>query len=603
MGAHPAAAQVDQARANLEAALTLLQCCLRAGVRLVVLCPGSRSGPLAVAAGLLERCGLELITAIDERSAGFFALGHGRATGQPAAVITTSGTAVANLLPAVVEADYGAIPFLVLSADRPARLKGCGANQTVNQETFLADSVRWQGAADPAGLHAMVPKALEVLAHQAIGACLGGEGQAPGPVHLNLPLEEPLHGNGQALAALLELADPSAGPGSLSPFASIPVDPEALRLLHPDRPGLIVAGPWRGLPQHWPGFVDALRQLQSRTGWPVLADALSALRGTPGLDLVAGYDLLLAEDQPELRASQSLRLGPVPASRRLQIFLQRCAGSQVLISEGEPRSLDAVGCASLQCGAGLARWWEQVSPAWGEGCPAVETRDLSSRWLGLDQALQGWLDGQLASPDVSASAGFTEPALARTLSRLLPPALPLVLANSSPVRDWESFMPPDAPPRPVFSFRGASGIDGTLSLACGVAHAQGAAVLITGDLALLHDANGWLWRKQLGGRLTVVLIDNAGGGIFEQLPIRPDPERLLDFERLFAMPQAVDPLALAAAHGVPGRQPADASALASDLAWALEQPMALLRLVTDRRGDAAQRQALRTMGAALPERP
>ena len=603
MDAHPAAAQVDQARANLEAALTLLQCCLRAGVRLVVLCPGSRSGPLAVAAGLLERCGLELITAIDERSAAFFALGHGRATGQPVAVITTSGTAVANLLPAVVEADYGAIPLLVLSADRPARLKGCGANQTVNQETFLVDSVRWQGAADPAGLHAMAPKALEALAHQAIGACLGGEGQAPGPVHLNLPLEEPLHGNGQALAALLELADQSAAPGPRSPIAPIPVVPEALQLLDPDRPGLIVAGPWRGLPQHWPGFVDALRQLQRRTGWPLLADALSALRGTPGLALVAGYDLLLAEEQPELRASQILRLGPVPASRRLQTFLQRCAGSQVLISEGEPRSLDAVGCATVYCGTGLASWWEQVSLAWGGGCPTEETLDFNRRWLGRDQALQVWLDRQLASPETPSAGGFNEPALVRTLSRLLPPALPLVLANSSPVRDWESFMPSDAPARPVFSFRGASGIDGTLSLACGVAQAEGAAVLITGDLALLHDANGWLWLQQLGGRLTVVLIDNGGGGIFEQLPIRPDPERLLDFERLFAMPQAVDPLALAAAHGVPGRQPADAQALAADLAWALEQPMALLRLVTDRRSDAAQRQALRTMGAALPERP
>ena len=598
---------MDQARANLEAALALLHACAQVGVRLLVLCPGSRSGPLAVAAGLMERRGLQLVTAIDERSAAFFALGHGRATGLPAAVITTSGTAVANLLPAVVEADFGAIPLLLLTADRPERLKGCGANQTVNQDTFLRDSVRWLGLADPAGLHAMDPQALRQLAVDAVGACLGQGGQAPGPVHLNLPLEEPLHGDGAVLQALQALA---TGPESTSSPPVVPPprlpplqEPAAVQVLDPDQPGLIVVGPWRGLPQHWPGFLEALRQLQRRTGWPLLADALSGLRGVPGLEQVGGYDLLLAGECSQLQTGQVLRLGPVPASRRLQTFLQRCCARQLLISEGEGRSLDALSCATAQISSGLEAWWQMASPSWGSRGPAPETQALAERWRLADGSLQQWLDGQLGSMAGAAPRCFSEPALARWLSRLLPEGLSLVIANSSPVRDWESFMASDAPPRPVFSFRGASGIDGTLSLACGVAQAQGAAVLVTGDLALLHDANGWLWRRQLRGRLTVLLLDNGGGGIFEQLPIRPDPEQLLDFERLFAMPQAVDPLALAAAHGVPGRQSADASALASDLAWALELPIALLRLVTDRRADADRRQALRTMGAALPKRP
>lgn len=598
---------MEQARANLEAALTLLQACAQAGVRQLVLCPGSRSGPLAVAAGLMERRGLQLVTAIDERSAAFFALGHGRATGLPAAVITTSGTAVANLLPAVVEADFGAIPLLLLTADRPERLKGCGANQTVNQDTFLRDSVRWLGLADPAGLHAMAPQALRQLAVDAVGVCQGQGGQAPGPVHLNLPLEEPLHGDGAVLQALQALA---AGPQptSLLPVVPPPLvaplqDPASLQVLDPDQPGLIVVGPWRGLPQHWPGFLEALRQLQRRTGWPLLADALSGLRGVAGLEQVGGYDLLLAGECSHLQTGQVLRLGPVPASRRLQTFLQRCGGRQLLISEGEHRSLDALFCATAQIACGLEAWWQQASPSWGSGGPSPEALALAERWRLADQSLQHWLDGQLGSMAASAPSCFSEPALARSLSRLLPEGLPLVIANSSPVRDWESFMPPDAPPRPVLSFRGASGIDGTLSLACGVAEAQGAAVLITGDLALLHDANGWLWHRQLRGRLTVLLLDNGGGGIFEQLPIRPDPEQLLDFERLFAMPQAVDPLALAAAHGVSGREPSDPAALEGDLAWALAQPLALLRLRCDRRADAARRQALRTMGAALQLRP
>jgi 2-succinyl-5-enolpyruvyl-6-hydroxy-3-cyclohexene-1-carboxylate synthase len=167
------------------------------------------------------------------------------------------------------------------------------------------------------------------------------------------------------------------------------------------------------------------------------------------------------------------------------------------------------------------------------------------------------------------------------------------------VRDWESFADPAGPPRPVVAFRGASGIDGTLSLACGVAEALGQAVLITGDLALLHDSHGWLWRQQLTGRLTVVLLNNNGGGIFEQLPIRMEPTHVMDFERLFAMPQAVDPIALAAAFGVPGRRPQQVADLGPDLAWALEQPLALIELITDRRLDASRRHELRRMGHAF----
>jgi 2-succinyl-5-enolpyruvyl-6-hydroxy-3-cyclohexene-1-carboxylate synthase len=198
---------------------------------------------------------------------------------------------------------------------------------------------------------------------------------------------------------------------------------------------------------------------------------------------------------------------------------------------------------------------------------------------------------------------IAEPWLARWLSRSLPPGRAVMVANSSPVRDWESFSDPAAPGRPVFSFRGASGIDGTLSIACGLAEAVGQLVLVCGDLALLHDSNGWLWAPQLRGRLLVVLIDNGGGGIFEQLPIRPAKDDALDVERLFAMPQRVDPRALAAAHGVPSREARRMGDLEEALAWGLAQPLALLRVVSDRRVDAARRRQLRTMAAALIARP
>jgi 2-succinyl-5-enolpyruvyl-6-hydroxy-3-cyclohexene-1-carboxylate synthase len=231
---------------------------------------------------------------------------------------------------------------------------------------------------------------------------------------------------------------------------------------------------------------------------------------------------------------------------------------------------------------------------------------LAQRWQRAEQRAQALLTRELGAWEVDppvptapeqglGEPGLTEPGLARALAALLPEGLPLMLASSSPVRDWESFSGAAAAPRPTFGFRGASGIDGTLSIACGLAEALGQLLLVTGDLALLHDANGWLWQRQLRGRLTVLLIENGGGGIFEQLPIRTDPAAVLDFERLFAMPQAVDQLALAAVHGVPGRRIASPAALEPALRWGLEQPFAVLEVRSDRRTDAALRRRLRTM--------
>jgi 2-succinyl-5-enolpyruvyl-6-hydroxy-3-cyclohexene-1-carboxylate synthase len=173
-----------------------------------------------------------------------------------------------------------------------------------------------------------------------------------------------------------------------------------------------------------------------------------------------------------------------------------------------------------------------------------------------------------------------------------------MLANSSAVRDWESYGARLESQRTVVSFRGASGIDGTLSLAAGIAEQWGQLVLVCGDLALLHDSNGWLWRQQLSGRLLVILIDNRGGGIFEQLLM---PRENLDFDRLFAMPQAIDPIALAAAHGVPGRNCNSLEELPAALAWMLadeqaHQPMLLLRMATERAADAQLRKQLRRSG-------
>ncbi|MFZ9269813.1 MAG: 2-succinyl-5-enolpyruvyl-6-hydroxy-3-cyclohexene-1-carboxylic-acid synthase [Prochlorococcaceae cyanobacterium] len=592
---------------NLQAALWLLEALQAGGLALVVVAPGSRSAPLAQAAALLHARGLPLLTCIDERSAGFFALGWAKATGRPAAVITTSGTAVANLLPAAVEADWGCVPLLLLTADRPAHLKNCGANQTVNQQDFLQAAVRWLGQGEPAGLGAMSHQALLELAHKALLACCGSAAAAPGGVHLNLPFDEPLHidqtqWQQQALRQQgLHQQDPQQLGPPPTDRAAEPQQPDPLppqMRLDPDQRGLVIAGPWRGTTQSWQPYCEALRRWLTRSGWPLLADGLSGLRGHQALQTVGGYDLLLQEPPAKLRAAQVLRLGPLPASRRLQIWLKHCGGKQVLISEGDSRNLDPLGTATGQWSGGLASWCAAQGASWQQGEAVGANLDLRAQWHRADAELQQWLDQQL-----SQQQSLSEPALARQLSLLLPADLPLVLANSSPVRDWESFAASDGPPRAVIGFRGASGIDGTLSSACGVAEALGQAVLLTGDLALLHDCNGWLWQRQLRGQLAVVLINNGGGGIFEQLPIR-HPEAspaasgpAMDFERLFAMPQSVDTALLCAAHGVPHRSLRRLDELGSHMDWLLQQPLAVLEVHTDRRADAALRQRLRTMAS------
>jgi 2-succinyl-5-enolpyruvyl-6-hydroxy-3-cyclohexene-1-carboxylate synthase len=355
-----------------------------------------------------------------------------------------------------------------------------------------------------------------------------------------------------------------------------------------------------------------LIQLQRRTGWPVLADALSGLRGQPELETVAAYDLLLERPDPGLAPAQVLRLGTLPASRRLEDWLAALDARQVLVSEADPRPLDPLARVAGQSDAGLVGWLgasgldSGVPPVAGEGpqaaAPAPASLALAASWRQAEARVQAMLTQALGGRTASAigpQPPLNEPALIRQLSRLLPAHLPLMLANSSPVRDWETFADPTGPPRPMHGFRGVSGIDGTLSEACGLAEALGSLVLLSGDLAALHDSNGWLWRPQLGGRLTVLLIDNGGGGIFEQLPIRTEPAGAMDFERLYAMPQPLDPCALAAVHGVPCRRVPTLAELEPQLAWALAQPMALLLLRTDRRQDAALRRRLRTMAALV----
>lgn len=592
---------MDQAAINLLWSLQLWQVLRGAGVVHGVICPGSRSGPLAVAATLTP--GLMRHTSIDERSAAYLALGLIRGTGAPVAVLTTSGSAVAHLLPACSEADMGGLPLILLTADRPPHLKHCGANQTAPQEEFLLACVRRMAQLPLPGT-AIFPMALvqEALA-AARGPCHHGGVEAAGPTHINQPFAEPLHASKAQLQAVQRQWLAQQADDSLTPPIPTPPQPLAAGSAPPldwDQPGLIVAGPYRG--HDLATYQKHMGQLVGRTGWPVLADPCSGLRGLDDLPVVSGYDLLLTAPRRMPAPSQILRLGPCSPSRRLLEWLEKAAAVQVQVCEQDQRLWDPLGRTRWRSGDGLAALVTQLGPG---GQPAAAAIALQQGWQQQQLRLQQWLDQQLeASP-------ITEPWLAWAISRWLDqqPPTTVLLANSSPIRDWESFAHLRFP-HPITCFRGVSGIDGTLSLAAGLAMASGAAqrtILVSGDLALLHDSNGWLWRRQLqacGAHLLVVLIANEGGGIFEQLPIRNGE---FSMEELFTMPQVVDQLALAAAHGVPG-QTLDHP---HQLTWALEHGsqqarrhgMALLHCPTHAQRDHQQRQQLRVAWLAHDAAP
>ena len=510
-------------------------------MKCIVLCPGSRSGPLALAASSLSRKKeLTLITSIDERSAAFLALGISAASGNVTGVITTSGSAVANLLPAAVEADRSCHPLLFLTADRPARLKECGANQAVNQQDFLKSVCRHFDESPRGGIHLITKEGLVSLVEKSFEMAI----KTPGPVHINLAYEEPLHPcqldqkkvlNGWQIDRFLMDKFTSKKDEVINNFP-----PLKLPKLDPFSLGIIIVGPWRGKVEQLVSFRMALNKWQNLTGWPILADPLSGVENKQE-GLINHWDLLFSTDLFEkIKEIQVLRLGPLPPSRKLHLWLEKPGKIQLLITEGDCRNLDPIG-GSIQFSEGFSYWvkkfFEQMSKQ-----PITLKKNISENFtlklIKYDLFIIDWLDKRLFRNGL-----ITEPALARRLPRLIPTSIPVMLASSSPIRDWLTYSGHGAFLRRCFGFRGASGIDGTLSMGMGLSIIMGRMILVTGDLALLHDTNGWLFSKDSNISLIVIMIDNGGGGIFNQLNL--DKIQDGDFEEIFLMPQRVCHLTLA----------------------------------------------------------
>jgi 2-succinyl-5-enolpyruvyl-6-hydroxy-3-cyclohexene-1-carboxylate synthase len=503
---------------------------VRAGVAHAVVCPGSRSTPLALAVAAEPR--LALHVRLDERSAGFTALGIGLATGMPAVVVVTSGTAAAELHAAVVEADLAGVPMLVCTADRPPELRDVGAAQTIDQVHLYGRSVRW--FADPGVPDDASRTSWRSLGSRAVAEAVAGS-DGPGPVHLNLPFREPLLGDPDRGG----VPDGRVGGAPWHRVHLVPVPPPTALVdelttsagLRPGARGVVVAGAGCGTP-------SAVLALSAALSWPVLADPRSGLRGGDGV-VVAQADAILrapgfvAGHRPEV----ALVLGERWASKVVNSFVD---GADTVVVDPFGRWPDpsrsagrVVRCdPTLLCEALTAAFPDHPDDGW------------AASWQRAETVARRVVESELADRDAS----WTEPALAHRLVAALPPGARLVVSSSMPIRDVEAFGTPRIDPPEVLANRGANGIDGVVSTSIGVALAGGPTVALVGDLAFLHDVSALVGPSESRPPLTVVVADNGGGGIFSFLA----PASTLEsgtFERLFGTPQSVDVAAVAAGFG------------------------------------------------------
>lgn len=555
----------------------------RSGMQHAVLCPGSRNAPILLALDADPR--IRCWSAVDERSAAFLALGIAKATGMPAAVCVTSGTAISNLLPAATEAHEAGTPLLLLTADRPPELRDVGAGQTIDQLRALDVVARWVIEADLSEATVERERWVRSTAGRAIAATLGPG--RPGPVQINLPLREPLTAPGPHTP--LTDGRPSGAPW-LSVTAGAGAAPAAVqslahRLLAAER-GVIVAG----RAERTPELARLLPRLAAALGWPLLADPMSGARR--GANAIAAYDLFLqpdgsldpavlsAEAEPVLREAPALilRVGDLPVSKPLRAWLAGPAAgaSQVLLT---PEAI----WADEQ---GVGTEWvtgpplELVKGLYGAVAGAIEHRTSHEgdpqpwieAWRSVDAAARS---SERARPSVSPAPGdaLTEPLVARTLATSLGADDTLVVGASLPIRMLERWAPAvDAPPR-VLSNRGANGIDGVTSTAFGVLAAElerstgepaARVVAYVGDLTLLYDQGG-LAHAASGLPLQIVVVNNDGGRIFERLAVARNASAEA-FEPRIVTPQHREFAHLAAFYGLELVRPRSVAELEAALA-------------------------------------
>lgn len=512
---------------------------VRLGLRDAVITPGSRSTPLTFA--FSRHCKIESTAVLDERSASYFALGLAQQKHRPVVLICTSGTAAANFYPAVIEASESRIPLLIMTADRPPELRHCHSGQTIDQQKLYSN---YPNMELELSLPSVKSTRLKYLRQTLLHAWERCRYPVAGPVHLNFPFRDPLAPSdvqdAQALPQELDLLSLINYVAPLMEVRESRASPEAINLAKKfktaDR-GLIIVGP--NQPQKAESFASSIGQIATELGWPTLTDGLSPLRGFSDLNpyLISHYHFILSHPDllTRLRPQTVLSIGPLPSSKILRAWLEEIPANTWVLDEG----MDNVDGLHREA-TPLRMSVETLRSVIGKNpkAPTAYCQD----WLNLEKRVKGILNKKMKDCNFSF-----EGKTAWVLSKSLPQRTPLFIANSMPIRDVEIFWSANNRQiRPYFN-RGANGIDGTLSTALGIAQANKKAVLLSGDLALLHDTNGFLIHSCFKGHLTIILINNNGGGIFENIPIAKfNPP----FEEYFATPQNVSFKKIAAAYNL-----------------------------------------------------
>ena len=514
----------------------LVETLVRLGLKEAVICPGSRSTPLTIA--FVNHPQIKTIPVLDERSAAFFALGKAKQSSLPVVLVCSSGTAGANFYPAVIEASETHVPLIILTADRPPELRHCHAGQTIDQIKLYGSYPNWYA-------EFALPKAslymLAYLRQNIVQAWKKSLYPHRGIVHLNCPFREPLAPIVQPeIEAKRDSLVEASFFAHLKPFQNSPSTESVIKSSLELNPiGIIVAGLTQTpYPEK---YCREIALLSRKLQFPVLAEALSPLRNYASLNpyLITTYDAILREPAKaaKLQPQTIVQIGELPTSKKLRNWLDRLSATRyVLTQDGE--NFDPLHGRTIHLQTSLRAFSETVS---------LQNSDLANEYL------QTWCTFEsetrkAISLKLEPLEDLYEGKVAWLISQHLPPQTPIFLANSMSVRNAEFFWQPnDTHTVPHFN-RGANGIDGTLSTALGIADSSDLpTVMLTGDLALLHDTNGFLINNHFSGHLTIILINNNGGGIFELLPIaRFDPP----FEKYFATPQNIDFASLSQTYGV-----------------------------------------------------
>lgn len=478
------------------------------GVRNVVISPGSRSTPLAYACMKEEE--LTVYRQIDERSAAYFALGMAKATGEPIMLLCTSGTAAANYFPAIVEAFYARIPLIVVTADRPHELREVGAPQSINQINLYGSHVKWS-----VDLPMPEPEnRIDFLVRHLHRSVKNAVTEPKGPVHLNVPFREPL---------ILDLEQQFDSPGEITYFKdesqlTASVKKFLEEAVQTEKGLLIIGEMTEKMPAEFWSFIRKLN-------WPVLADPLSNVRGNIDKScenlIIDSYDAILKSEvlKEILVPDVVIRMGSQPVSKPLTLYLAAIKPKKYLVFDESPMLRDAQSVVTHHIQA-------SVNGLWQLPISAKKTNSYTEKWIAASDLF--W---EVA--DVHCDEKIDEGILAKVLFDELD-GCDLIVGSSMPIRDTDTFFKSTTRDVMIYANRGANGIDGVVSTAFGVQAAKKRpAFLLIGDLSFLHDMNGLIASKMQETDLTIVIMNNDGGGIFSYLP-QSQEERY--FEDLFGTP-------------------------------------------------------------------